>query len=336
MSVRGWRSKLPRVFIAGIATVAAIAIISEMVSERDVGGELIVDVPTPTIESRSWAVGQEPTGVIFDGERLWVAETGFGSVTSYGLEGQRLDTADVGGQPAVLASGAGFVWALDADDGSVTQLDADANVVRKFQVGLEPAGLIFLGDHLWVSDPIRGSVSKISLQGALAQLLEIGVSPGAITKTPEQVLVVDGDTLTVTGIDPGGNIVGSFEYPDQIDIGDFEHVPGTPTAFLSIPDALWIAFGGIGQVMRLTPAGTFSGLTRVPTGPLALAWSGSELWVVSTDAATITRISSTGTIIATHDIGGSPTGIAHDGEHGWVTDSEKNVLIRFTPVELVP
>jgi len=218
----------------------------------------------------------------------------------------------------------------------VTQLDTDANVVRKFQVGLEPTGLVFLGDHLWVSDPIRGSVSKISLQGALAQLLEIGVSPGAITKTPEQVLVVDGETLTVTGIDPGGNVVGSFEYPDQIDIGDFEHIPGDPTAFLSTPDALWIAFGGIGQVMRLTPAGKFSGLTRVPTGPLALAWNGNELWVVSTDAATLTRISGTGTIVATHDIGGHPTSIAHDGNHGWVTDDEKNVLIQLMPVELAP
>ena len=336
MNAREWRSKLPRVLIAGIAIIAAIAIVSEISSDRDVGGELIVEVPTPAIESKSWAVGQEPTGVIFDGERLWVAETGFGTVTSYGLEGQRLNTADVGGQPAVLASGRGFVWALDTGDGSVTQLDADANVVRKFQVGLDPTGLVFFGDHLWVSDPIRGSVSKISLQGALAQLLEIGVSPGAITKTPEQVLVIDDETLTVTGIDQDGNLVGSFEYPDQIDIGDFEHIPGPPTAFLSTSDALWIAFGGIGQVMRLTPAGNFSGLTRVPTGHLGLAWNGNELWVVSTDAATITRISGTGTIVETHDIGGHPTSIAHDGNHGWVTDDEKDVLIQFTPIDLVP
>jgi hypothetical protein len=88
--------------------------------------------------------------------------------------------------------------------------------------------------------------------------------------------------------------------------------------------------------MRLTPAGTYSGLTRIPTGRLSLAWSGSELWVASADAGSITRISSIGTIIATHNIGGEPTAVTHDGENGWVVDDDKNALIKLTPVESIP
>ena len=100
-----------------------VSLVVEIVSNEDVGGAPADDEPAPTIESRTYVIGQDPMDVIFNGELLWVAETGFGTVTSYGLEGQRLDTADVGGRPANLATGAGFVWALDAEDGSVTQLD---------------------------------------------------------------------------------------------------------------------------------------------------------------------------------------------------------------------
>jgi hypothetical protein len=236
----------------------------------------------------------------------------------------------------MLAAGGGFVWALDADDGSVTQLDNNAEVLRHFQIGDQPVGMEFFGQHLWVTDPGRHSLSKITLQGGLARLLEVGVSPGAITKTPEQVLIADGDSPTVTGFDAAGEIVGSFDYPGSLDIGGLTHVPGTPTAFLSTPESLWIAFGDIGQVMRLTPAGTYSGLTRVPTGPLSLAWGGDELWVASADAGSVTRISRDGEIIATHMLGGKPAGIAHDGEHAWIVDEDSNVLVMLTPLAIVP
>jgi len=319
-----------------MAVVAALAVISEIVSDRDEGGTPVEADPVPEIESESFVIGHDPRDVIFDGEKLWVAETGFGTVTSYGLEGQRLDSADVDGQPARLAAGAGFVWALDADDGSVTQLDNNAEVLRHFQIGDQPAGMEFFGEHLWVTDPGRHSLSKITLQGGLARLLEVDVSPGAITKTPEQVLIADGDSPIVTGFDAGGDLIGSFEYPDLLDVGGLEHVPGAPTDFLSTPESLWIAFGEIGQVMRLTPAGTYSGLTRVPTGPLSLAWSGNELWVASADAGSVTRISGDGEIVATHMLGGKPTGIAHDGERAWIVDEDKNTLVMLTPVAIIP
>jgi hypothetical protein len=183
-----------------------------------------------------------------------------------------------------------------------------------------------------VTDPSRQSVSQYSTQGALVEQLDIGVSPRAITKTPEQVLVADGDMLTVTGIDTNAKIVGSFTYPETLEVTGSEHAPGPPSAFLSTPDDLWIAFGNIGQVMRLAPSGTYLGLTRVPTGPLSLAWSGSELWAASADAGTVTRISGDGAIIATHDVGGRLTGIAHDGERGWVVDEDKDLLVMLTPV----
>ena len=73
MIARGWRSKLPRLLIAGMAFVAAVAIVSEIESKRDVGGAPVNDEPVPIIESRTWVVGQDPMDVIFDGEKLCAA-----------------------------------------------------------------------------------------------------------------------------------------------------------------------------------------------------------------------------------------------------------------------
>jgi hypothetical protein len=333
---RSWRDKLPRVLIGGLLIAVVVAIVLEVETEKDVGGTTPADIPSTTLESRTFVVGQGPRDVVFDGEKLWVAETEFGTVTSHGLDGQRLDTADVGGSPGTLVTGAGFIWALDDEDGSVTQLDPSANILRKFQVGVEPLGMEFLGDHLWITDPERGSVSQISLQGGLTTQLEIAGSPGAITRTPEQVLVVDGEFQTVTGIDPGGEVVGTFKYPAEIELDGFSYVPGVPTAFLSTPNALWIAFSNLGQVMRLTPAGTYTGLARIPTGLVSMAWVDDELWVASTDAGSITRISSDGTLLETHSIGGSPAAITYDGENAWVVDDQKNGLIMLLQTDSTP
>ncbi len=332
MILRSKQGKIPLMLIAGILVTLSAVIVWEVESKKDLNvTDPSVHDPAINIASRNYVTGDGPQDVIFDGERLWVAETKLGTVSSYGRDGQRLETANVGGSPASLVSGAGFIWALDKKDGSVTQLDSAANIMRKFQVGIEPFGIEFLLDHLWVTDPLRRSVSQISVQGGLINQLELEGSPRVMTKTPEQILVVDGDSHKVIGIDHGGDIVGSFDYPSRIALDGFDHRPGEPAAILSTPEAVWIAFSGIGQVIRLTPSGTYVSITRIPTGPLSLAWVIGELWVVSADAGTITRISSDGTIRITHDIGGSPVAIAHDGENAWVVDDEKNELTVFLP-----
>ena len=104
MTARRWWGRLPRLIIGMMVVALVFAVVAEVVSGENGSGPEVDQQPVPTIESRTYAIGQEPSAVFFDGERLWVAETGFGTVTSYGLDGQRLDTADVGGRPATLTA----------------------------------------------------------------------------------------------------------------------------------------------------------------------------------------------------------------------------------------
>src|SRR5580692_11169785 len=71
----------------------------------------------------SFAVGDEPRGVCFDGANIWVANYGSGTVTKLQAnDGTVLGTYSVGHAPANIAFDGANVWVTNYGSANVTEL----------------------------------------------------------------------------------------------------------------------------------------------------------------------------------------------------------------------
>jgi DNA-binding beta-propeller fold protein YncE len=101
----------------------------------------------------------------FDGNSIWVANSGDGSVTilqaSNGIELGVLIGGGCCGAPAGLAFDGANIWVTDAiSEGEVIKLRAsDGAVLGSFLVGQVPRGIAFDGTKIWVANANGNSVS---------------------------------------------------------------------------------------------------------------------------------------------------------------------------------
>ena len=68
-------------------------------------------------------------------ESVWVANTLDDTVSRIDVESGQVATIDVGGEPAGIATGAGFAWVADATEGTVDQLDPGREPDRRLARG---------------------------------------------------------------------------------------------------------------------------------------------------------------------------------------------------------
>src|SRR5579863_8761321 len=111
----------------------------------------------------SFTVGQQPYGVAFDGENIWTANSGDGTVTKLrAADGATLGTFKVGTTPYGVTFDGANVWVSNSSDGSVTKLRAsDGKTLGTFKVGQMPFWMVFDGEDVWVANSGDGTVTKL-------------------------------------------------------------------------------------------------------------------------------------------------------------------------------
>src|SRR5579863_2940988 len=77
-----------------------------------------------------------PYGVVFDGDCIWTANSGDGTVTKLrASDGEIIGTFKVGGGPVGVAFDGANIWATNSNDGTVTKLRAsDGKALGTFPV----------------------------------------------------------------------------------------------------------------------------------------------------------------------------------------------------------
>ena len=122
----------------------------------------------------SFAVGDEPRGVCFDGANIWVANYGSGTVTKLQAnDGTVLGTYNVGHAPANIAFDGANVWVTNFGSASVTELRAsDGTLVGTFAISGQPFGIAFDGANIWVGNA-----------GGSAIVTKLRASDGLISQT---------------------------------------------------------------------------------------------------------------------------------------------------------
>lgn len=163
----------------------------------------------------SFEVGNQPGGVAFDGQNIWVASVGDDTVSKLrASDGTNLGTFKMytGAEPLGLAFDGASIWVANSGGNDVVKLRAsDGAKLGDFTVGNLPYFLAFDGENIWTANHGDGTVSK--LRASDGKTLGTFPVPAAIG------VAFDGDDIWVTDYlglvyklrAKDGKILGSFQ-----------------------------------------------------------------------------------------------------------------------------
>src|SRR5204863_524129 len=133
----------------------------------------------------TFAVGSVPTAVAFDGDNIWVANSGSNNVSKLRASNgapQPGSPFAVGSLPQGVAFDGANIWVTNFSSSNVSKLRAsDGALLGTFAVGAHPSGIAFDGANIWVNrDAFSGNaVSKLrASDGTLLGTFAVGAGFG--------------------------------------------------------------------------------------------------------------------------------------------------------------
>ncbi len=237
----------------------------------------------------TFAVGDHPAGVTFDGANIWVANYFDNNVSKLrASDGMTLGTFAVGNGARGIAFDGANIWVANFFDNNVSKLRASDGVEAAgspFAVGNQSHSgstsrrgtsfVTFDGANIWVTNSLDNNVSKLRASDGV----EAAGSPFAVGNSPFGV-AFDGANIWVTNA--VGDSVSKLRASDGMTLGTFA-------------------------------VGNF---------PLLLAFDGANIWVANRDDDTVSKLrASDGMTLGTFAVGNDASGVAFDGANIWVTNT---------------
>lgn len=160
--------------------------------------------PASAVTTLPISLGNFPTGVSFDGARIWTANEG-GSVSIVTLNPLSVSTVTAGfSVPGSMLYDGANMWVTDigTTPGNLFKLDSNGTIIQTVTVGTNPSFQVFDGTNIWV--PNFGSntvtVVRASTGAVLATLNGNGLnSPTTAAFDGERILVTNhfGDNVSL-------------------------------------------------------------------------------------------------------------------------------------------
>ena len=269
----------------------------------------------------TFSVGKRPTGMVFDGTNIWVANVLGNSVTKLSASrGAVVGTYPID-TPTYMSFDGTNIWVASYRSNTVTKLlAASGAVVASYEVGAGPAGIVFDGSNIWVTISDAHSVVKLSASsGQILGTYDVGKRPGAVAFDGSNVWVANYDSNTVTKLLAGSGVV----------LGTYGVGTG-PDGLAFDGTNIWVANVLSNNLTKLLASNGAVGGTYVAGAgqPWGVAFDGRTIWVANSQGiapGTITKLSvSTGEIVATYPVGGGPGFMAFDGSNIWVANKYSN------------
>jgi hypothetical protein len=268
----------------------------------------------------TFAVGNEPWYMAFDGSNVWVSNSADGTVTKLRTsDGANLGTFPVGPTPRAVAFDGKYIWVANFGGTTVSKLNAtDGSPAGTIMVGERPWGLAFDGTYMWVSCWQSGTVSKI--QASTNQIV------GSVNVASPLGLAFDGTNIWAALNLGGGKVVkisgtGSPTVLQESPAGGF---PGSVTYDGT---SVWVSNSGTGDLTRFrasdgTNLGTYPGGGANNSG--YTVFDGVNLWVAGGSLKKMRP--SDGQVLATYPISG--VGLVFDGANLWLTSAGANTVTK--------
>lgn len=273
----------------------------------------------------TFSAGAGATGVAFDGQDIWVANSIDHTVSRLARDGTISGTFPVGTGPFALAFDGENIWVANSgietpgseplEPGTLSKLALDGTVLGTYSVGMMPSALAFDGDSIWVANLGDDTVMILDLNGNVSSTLSLGEQPRDFVFDGQNmwVLIVGPRTSArsaVSKLSLDGSVLASFPVDGFI-----------PQALGFDGKAIWVSNGDRGTVTKRSLDGAELGTFPVGGNTLDFAFDGASMWVSDGLAGTVTALAPDGTPLGTFPAGLATTwGMAFDGEAVWVAN----------------
>jgi DNA-binding SARP family transcriptional activator len=253
------------------------------------------------------------SAIAVDGDELWVADLGAGTVTRIYTATQTSD-APVSSviDPIAITAGDGRAWVIDPFAGRITALDASGQVDNGFiWRSAAPLDAVYVQGSLWVVDVACECVFQVDAStGKLEKKISTpfaGAGPMRIDAGPGAIWILNGIGRSLVRISPwNGEPVG-----DPISLAY------QPTDLAVSKDTIWVSLEGNDLVEKLSLAGASQGDVSVAGGPSAIVADPTGAWVLTSRGGQIVRL--VGTTATTVSLAMRPNALAVGDTGAWVS-----------------
>lgn len=253
------------------------------------------------------------SAIAVDGDELWVADVGAGTVTrihtsTHESDGPVSSVID----PVAITAGGGRAWVIDPFAGRITAFDASGQVDTGFiWRSSAPVDAVYVQGALWVVDTTCECVFKLdATTGKLEKKIAapfVGAGPIRIDAGPGAIWILNGIGRSLVRISPwNGEPVG-----DPISLA------GQPTDLAVSKDTIWVSMEGNDLVERLSLSGASLGDVTVAGGPSTIVADSTGAWVLTSRGGQIVRL--TGTTTSTVSLAMRPDALAVGDAGAWVS-----------------
>ncbi len=279
-------------------------------------------------DHRLYNMAGAPLGIQSDGEDLWVASNGDGTVKRVRQSDGRILETWTGATAAdqVLVA-AGYIFIIGSTSpGSLYRIDPTAapGPVTTIQNALPnlPLGITTDGNRLWIANT-SGSVSIVLVNGVITSTITTGFSvPTGILFDGANIWVTDRGDSTLKKLDSSGNIIQMastglspfFPVFDGTNIWVPNFTSDTVTVVRASSGAVLATLGGNGL-----------------NGPYQGAFDGERVLFANVNGGALTMWKASDLSIIANPIGGGGRkyGVCSDGVNFWVTIFDQSHLLRF-------
>ena len=287
-----------------------------------------------------------PTGAVFDGTHLWVANTSGNSVTEINpTDGSPVRILSGGSygfnHPEYLTFDGTHIWISNTvpTGSSVTEINAkDGSWIRTLSGGSygfdNPSQMAYDGSHIWIVNPAASSVTEINASdGSWVRTLSTGYAlagPLAIAFDGSRLWVANYLTNSVTLINASD---GSFNR----NLSGIAFQFGGPDSIAFDGQNMWIADStGAQRVTEVALTNLIVGKFYLEPGfAQAVAIDGSQLWVTAgseVDTYPLSAFYNTWSDgrYRTFTAGlNDPIFLVFDGTHMWAINNNGNSITKF-------
>ena len=206
--------------------------------------------PAGAVTTLTSSLGSGPSGIAFDGSRIWTANTpSGGSVSIVTLNPISVTTVTTGfsNPHGILYDGAN-IWVTNSSAGTLLKLNSDGTIAQTINVGSSPRHPVFDGTNIWVPNEGTNSLSVVRVKDAggnpLASAFVLATLSGNGLSTPKAA-AFDGERILVTNFN--GNSVSQWKAADLTPLGTFATGNNTfPRSACSDGLNFWITLAGAG------------------------------------------------------------------------------------------
>ena len=254
-----------------------------------------------------------PVVMAFDGERIWITNTGNTVTRVRASDGAVLNVLPVPAGPAGLAFDGTNMWIADSFTRQFEKRRASDGVLQQIipAPAADPGRMIFDGENLWSIGTNVNNVLKLrTSDGVQVGSYPVGTTPIDLTFDGENIWVSNSMSNNVTKLRASdGALLGTYN------VGMWPH----GIAFDG--ENIWVANTNSHNVMKLRKAdGVILGTYPVSNFPFAIAYDGNNMLVTNVANQVVKLRAYDGTNLGTLDVapGSGFNPIVFDGNSFWI------------------